>query len=194
MPFWHFLNAVLCLFLIVTGISMQFSNPDVPLVKFNTAVSIHNISGVMLTLSYLIFFFGNLFTSNGKFYKLAFKGFWARLWLQFKYYTGGIFKSEEPPFQINETRKFNPLQQISYGLIMYLFVPVVFVTGIGLMYPDVIPTNILGFGGLHFTDLIHIISSFVISMFMFVHIYFCTIGKSPVSNFRSMMTGYHEPH
>jgi thiosulfate reductase cytochrome b subunit len=27
-----------------------------------------------------------------------------------------------------------------------------------------------------------------------IHIYFCTIGKKPVSNFRSILNGYHEPH
>jgi thiosulfate reductase cytochrome b subunit len=29
---------------------------------------------------------------------------------------------------------------------------------------------------------------------MFVHNYFCTIGKTATSNFRSMINGYHEAH
>jgi len=71
---------------------------------------------------------------------------------------------------------------------------VVFVTGWVLLYPETIPTTILGTSGLHLTDLFHIISGFIISVFLVIHIYFCTIGKKPVSNFRSILNGYHEPH
>jgi thiosulfate reductase cytochrome b subunit len=114
--------------------------------------------------------------------------------MQFRYYTHGIFKGENPPFPVSKELKFNPLQQFSYVMIMYILVPIIAITGLGLLYPDVIPTNLLGISGLHVTDLIHIVSGFVISLFMFVHIYFCTIGKTPTSNFKGMITGYHEAH
>jgi thiosulfate reductase cytochrome b subunit len=191
---WHMLNALFCLFLIVTGISMQFSNPKVPLIHFNTAVSIHNIFGILLIVNYIFFFLANLLTWNGKHYKIEFSGFFHRLVAQFLYYTRGLFKGDHPPFPITKERKFNPLQQFSYVLVMYLMVPVMVVSGLGLLYPEVIPTQILGISGLHLTDLFHILAGFVISLFMFVHIYFCTIGKTPVSNFKSMLTGYHEPY
>ena len=191
---WHMMNALFCLLLIASGISMQFSNPKVPLIRFDIAVSIHNIFGILLSLSYLFFFFGNLFTWNGKQYKIAFRGFYTRLMMQFRYYTQGIFKGENPPFTISKESKFNPLQQFSYVLIMYTIVPFVVISGFGLLYPDVIPTNLLGISGLHLTDLFHIVGGFIISLFMFVHIYFCTIGKTPVSNFKGMINGYHEAH
>jgi thiosulfate reductase cytochrome b subunit len=191
---WHMLNALFCLILILTGISMQFSNPKVPLIRFDVAVSIHNIFGILLAINYLLFFAGNLFTNNGKYYKIKFRGFYAELLSQFRYYTQGIFKREEAPFTINKERKFNPLQQFTYVLSMYISVPIICISGLSLMYPDVIPTNVFGLSGLHITDLFHILFGFIISLFMFVHIYFCTIGKSPVSNFKSMIDGYHEAH
>ena len=191
---WHLINALCCLFLILTGISMQFSNPKVPLIRFDIAVSIHNISGILLSVNYLLFFTGNLFTRNGKFYKIFFPGFPGRLKAQYHYYTGGLFRHEEPPFPVNWESKFNPLQLFSYVVIMYIMVPVPFITGWALMYPEIIPTRFWEFSGLHLMDLVHIFSGFVISIFMFVHIYFCTIGKSPVSNFKSIINGYHEPH
>lgn len=191
---WHMLNALFCFILILTGISMQFSNPKVPLIRFDVAVSIHNIFGILLTINYILFFAGNLFTNNGKYYKIKFRGFYAELLSQFKYYTHGIFKREEAPFTINKERKFNPLQQFTYVMSMYILVPITCITGLSLLYPDVIPTKIFGLSGLHLTDLLHIFVSFIISLFMFVHIYFCTIGKSPVSNFKSMINGYHEAH
>ena len=191
---WHALNAVFCLFLIFTGISMQFSNPKVPLIRFDVAVSIHNIVGILLILNYIFFFVTNVFSWNGKHYKIVFRGFYQQLMAQFQYYTQGIFKGGHPPFPITKERKFNPLQQFSYVLIMYIMVPVMSISGIGLLYPNFIPTQILGISGLHLTDLFHILAGFVISMFMFVHVYFCTIGKTTTSNFKGMLTGYHEPH
>ena len=191
---WHALNALFCLLLIATGISMQFSNPKVPLIRFDIAVSIHNIFGILLVANYLLFFFGNLFTWNGLHYKISLPGFYQRLISQFKYYTCGIFKGGDPPFPLDKNLKFNPLQQFSYVMIMYIMVPVIAISGLGLMYPDVIPTQILSISGLHLTDLFHVISGFIISLFMFVHIYFCTIGKTPTSNFKSMLDGYHEAH
>jgi thiosulfate reductase cytochrome b subunit len=191
---WHLVNALMCLTLIVTGLSMQFSGPRVSLVRFDTAVAIHNIAGIILTASYFFFFAGNLFMLNGKYYQMEFHGLFNRLKKQFMYYTFGIFKGEKPPFPITADTKFNPLQQFSYVFVMYLFVPVVFITGWALLYPNTIPTVIFGGSGLHTTDFLHILSGFVISLFMVIHIYFCTIGKTPASNFKSMINGYHEGH
>jgi len=191
---WHMMNAVFCLLLIITGVSMQFSNPKVPLIRFDLAVSIHNIFGILLIINYLFFFLANLFTWNGKYYKINIHGFYQRLFAQFRYYIRGIFTGEHPPFPVTKERKFNPLQQFTYVMTMYFLVPIMAVSGVGLLYPDIIPTQVLWLSGLHITDLFHIISGFIISMFMFVHIYFCTIGKTATSNFKSMITGYHESH
>lgn len=191
---WHLINALLILTLIITGISMQLSTPSVVLVGFNTAVTIHNIAGIVLTVNYLLFFIGNLFTYNGKQYQIEFRGFIKRLITQIKYYTFGIFKGENPPFPITQENKFNPLQRFTYVFIMYLFVPIVFITGWALLYPITIPTTLIGTSGLHLTDLLHIIAGYIISVFMIIHIYFCTIGKTPLSNFKSMIDGYHESH
>ncbi len=46
---WHLVNALLYLFLIITGLSMQYSNPEYPMIRFDIAVSMHNISGILLT-------------------------------------------------------------------------------------------------------------------------------------------------
>jgi thiosulfate reductase cytochrome b subunit len=192
---WHLVNAVLCLILIITGISMQFSNPKYPLIRFDISVSWHNIAGILLSIDYLIFIFGNLFTSNGRFYKFKFKGLFDNLLRQFNYYIRGIFSNDKPPFPVTKERKFNPLQQFTYIIVMLVLVPVIIITGFAMMYPDIfIPTTVLGFSALHLTDLFHITMGFMISLFMIIHIYFCTIGITPVSTFKSMINGYHEAH
>ena len=191
---WHALNALMILLLIITGVSMQYSNPEHPFIRFDIAVSIHNICGMILTANYLIFIAGNILTPNGRYYKTSIKGLIDRLLKQFLYYTIGIFRHEKAPFPVTKENKFNPLQQFTYVIAMYILGPIVFLTGWALLYPEFILTKIRGGSGLKFNDFIHVIIGFFLSFFMFIHIYFCTIGATFISNFKSMITGFHESH
>jgi len=189
---WHLFNAILCLLLIVSGISLQYSSPELYLIRFDLSVSIHNVSGVLLSLSYVMFIVGNIVTPNGRFYKIKRKGLIKDLFTQLKFYTIGLFKKENPPFPVSEKRKFNPLQLFSYVVIMYVMMAIIFITGWSLFFPELIINTIFGWSGLHIYALSHIISGFIISIFMIVHIYFCTIGAKPSSNFVSIITGWHK--
>ena len=191
---WHITNALLCLILILSGISMQYSNPAYPFLRFDLAVSMHNIGGMVLTLSYAMFFIGNLTTSNGKHYRLRLKGLIKSLLKQATYYAFGIFKGETAPFPVSKEMKFNPLQKFTYSIAMYVFLPLVFISGWALLYPETIITNFLGFSGIQLTSLLHVTTGFLISLFLIIHLYFCTIGHTFLSNFKSMINGYHEPH
>ncbi|NCA84991.1 MAG: cytochrome B [Clostridia bacterium] len=191
---WHLVNALMIILLILTGVSMQYSNPDAPFIRFDLAVSWHNIAGIILTVNYLLFIIGNIATHNGKYYRLRAKGLIDRLIKQFKYYTLGVYKGQQPPFPINEQRKFNPLQKIAYAFIMYLFMPLLFITGWALLFPETIWLNVFGVSGILLTALLHIVMGFVISVFLLVHIYFCTFGATATATFRSMISGYHEGH
>jgi len=189
---WHAFNLLICLVLITTGVSMQYSNPGYPLIRFDIAVTLHNVFGVLLTLSYIVFVIGNWKTGNGKYYRAKIKGFLKRLTKQAIYYSIGIFKNTKKPYPITKKRKFNPLQKLSYIVIMYIFMPIIFITGWAWLYPETIIHNFLGFSGLYLTGMLHITAGFVISVFMFVHIYFCTIGTTASSNFKAMINGWHE--
>lgn len=190
---WHWINVVLCIFLILSGISLQYSNPEYPFIRFDIAVSMHNIAGILLTLSYVVFIIGNWKTENGKYYRMKIKKIIPEVKKQFVYYTVGIFNKNTPkPYPITKERKFNPLQKVSYISVMYIFFPVIFITGWALLFPETIFHNVFGFSGIHLTGLLHIIVGFFISVFMFVHIYFCTIGTTVKSNFTAMFTGWHK--
>ena len=191
---WHALNAILIILLVITGISMQYTNPANPFIRFDIAVKMHNISGILLTLNYIVFLVGSFITPNGRFYKLKFDGLFARLMKQFTYYTFGIFKHEKVPFPVTKDSKFNPLQQFTYVAAMFILVPIVIITGWALLYPEILLTNLFGSSGLKVNDFFHVIIGFFISFFMFVHVYFCTIGATFVSNFKSMINGFHESH
>lgn len=186
---WHQVNALMFLTLIVTGLSMQYG---ILWIRFDYAVSIHNICGIILAINYLIFLLGNLISGNYKYYLLKFTGFYKDLQIQARYYCFGLFKGESAPFPLGKDRKFNPLQKISYVIVMLVFVPLIIISGVAMLYPQIIVNKIFGIPGIVITDLMHIGLGFLGSMFMIIHIYFCTIGAKPSSNFKSIVDGYHE--
>ena len=189
---WHGFNALGILILIITGINMQYSTPKFELMNFNLAVNLHNISGIIVAINYLLFFFGNLLTSNKKYYRLKLKGLFNRLNLQIGYYTSGLFKNQQPPFPLSEKRKFNPMQKVSYLLVMYLFVPGLIITGLALLFPETIIEDVYSVSGIFLTAVLHASLGFLVSIFLIVHLYVASIGKNPLNNFKSIISGYHD--
>lgn len=190
---WHFLNAVLFLILIVTGLSMQYTDKENAsfVVGFAKAVKWHNFAAIVLIINYIVFVTGNLFTKNGAYYKIERKNFLSDLLKQLRYYSWGMFKGEKHPFPVTEKRKFNPLQKFSYILAMYVAVPLLIISGIGLLFPEITLISFFGVSGLLLTDILHITMGFFLSIFMVIHIYTCTLGAKPTSLFWGMITGYH---
>jgi len=189
---WHGINALGILILIITGINMQYSNPKFELINFQFTVNLHNVAGILVSLNYLLFFTGNILTSNKKYYRLKLKGLLKRLSLQINYYTSGLFKHEQPPFPLSEKRKFNPMQKVSYLIVMYFFVPGLIITGLALLFPETIIENVYSSSGIFLTAIFHASLGFLVSIFLIVHLYVASIGKNPFSNFKSIINGYHD--
>jgi len=189
---WHGINALGILILIFTGINMQYSNPGAELMNFNLAVNLHNISGIIVTVNYFLFFIGNLLTSNKKYYRLKLKGLFRRLQLQIGYYTSGMFSDQQPPFPVSAKRKFNPMQKVSYLIVMYLCVPGLIITGLALLFPETIIEKVYSVSGISMTAILHASLGFLVSIFLIVHLYVASIGKNPLNNFKSILNGYHD--
>jgi thiosulfate reductase cytochrome b subunit len=190
---WHLLNALLFLTLIATGVSMQYTDKENAsyVVGFAKAVKWHNFAALLLTINYIIFVCGNFLTRNGSYYKIQRQNFISDLVKQMKFYSIGMFKGEKHPFPVTEERKFNPLQKLTYVLAMYLAIPLLIISGIGLLLPEITITRFFGVSGLILTDILHITMGFLLSVFMIIHIYTCTLGAKPTSLFWGMISGYH---
>jgi thiosulfate reductase cytochrome b subunit len=190
---WHVLNALLFIILIVTGLSMQYTDlgNDSYTVGFAKAVKWHNSAAMVLTANYVVFFLGNLFTRNGKYYRIRKHSFWSDLIKQGRYYAFGIFKGEKNPFPVTMENKFNPLQKFTYVLSMYVGMPLLIISGFVLLFPEIAIKEIFGTSGLVLNDVLHISMGFLLSIFMIIHVYTCTLGSKPFSLFWGMITGYH---
>jgi thiosulfate reductase cytochrome b subunit len=190
---WHILNAILFIILIITGLSMQYTDTDnsAYMVGFAKAVKWHNYAAFMLTASYVVFILGNALTGNGKYYRIHRKDFIKDLMTQFRYYAFGMFRGEKHPFPVTMERKFNPLQKFSYVLAMYAGMPLLIISGIVLLFPELAIDNVFGMSGLVLNDVLHITMGFILSIFVIIHIYTCTLGAKPTSLFYGMISGYH---
>lgn len=190
---WHVLNAVLFIILIITGLSMQYTDKEqtVYVVGFAKAVRYHNFAALLLTINYVIYVSGNFLSKNGRHYEIARENFISDLVKQLKYYSFGMFKAEKHPFPVTEESKFNPLQKLSYVLAMYLALPLLIISGVGLLLPEITLNKFFGVSGLILTDVLHITMGFFLSIFMVIHIYTCTLGAKPTSLFWGMISGYH---
>ena len=191
---WHAINAVNFLLLILTGIVLHFSSKGFNLIGFEAAVGIHNVAAIIVTFNYGLFVIGNMVTKNGGFYRKWRKNLVVNLWKQFVFYAVGIFKKEPHPFPITEKQKFNPLQKFAYVIAMYFGMPLLILSGIALMFPEMIAYTVFNISGLVFYVVIHNIVGFVLSLFLLIHIYTCTLGDKPGTLFKSMVNGYHEEH
>lgn len=191
---WHSINALMFLLLIATGISLHFASVDHSLIPFQISVAIHNFCAIILTINYGVFVIGNILSRNGQYYSKWRKNLLPKLWKQFHFYAIGIFKGEPHPFPITKKQKFNPLQKVSYVFAMYLGMPLLIISGIALLFPEKISSSIFNISSLLFYDVLHLISGFVLSIFLLIHLYTCTLGDKPGTLFKSMINGYHEEH
>lgn len=190
---WHVLNAVLFVVLIITGLNIHFTDSEgiSASMESTTSVRWHNFASFLLIINYIVYVTGNIITKNGKYYRISGKGFIGDLYLQFRYYLYGMFKGEKRPFTVSEEQKFNPLQKLSYVIAMYIFVPLLIISGIVLFLPDLSLPEIFTLSGSLFMNILHISTGFFLSVFIIVHIYSCTLGSKPSSLFTGIITGYH---
>ncbi len=187
---WHGINAIGIILLIITGFSMN-SGIENNIFNFNTNVTIHNYAGVIVSTNYLLFLLGNIFTNNNKFYIVKPKGFLKRPMKQAYYYAWGMFHGMKAPYPLSEKRKFNPLQKYFYIMVMYIAVPLVIISGFALLYPETIIDKVYNISGVFLTAILHSAMGFFISIFLVIHLYVASIGKNPLENFKSIISGWH---
>ena len=186
---WHWLNAVLFLTSLVTGVAMHFSLGW--LIPFQTAVPLHNASGVLLTVSWVAFLIGNLIGGNGKHYLINLRTLPRDLFVQMRYYGYGIFVNAPHPFHVSADHKLNALQTLSYIGVMYGLMPLLIVSGWAFLLSSQLPETLFGIGTVWIVAVVHLLGSWMLLLFLLVHVYIITTGETPTTNLKAMLTGWH---
>lgn len=189
---WHWSNALLIILLAVTGISLHFADPTLPLVEFSLAARLHQVAGLALVALYSFFVVANIVSGNWWQYVPKPPGVLERCRVQAKWYMIGIFRGDPHPYRVSEEANFNALQAISYWVIMYMIMPVMLLSGLVYLFPDFAPDRVFGLDGLLPVAILHYITGAIIVMFMIVHVYLGTTGATVTSMFKTMINGWHE--
>lgn len=189
---WHWTNALLILILIATGASLHFADSGLPLVPFELSARVHSTAGLALAGLYVFFVIANIVSRNWWQYVPKPEGFGEQNLRQLQYYLWGIFRGDPPPHSPTREVNFNAMQQIIYWLIMYLFMPLLLITGLIFTWPDFAPRQVFGMDGLIPVAVLHYLIGLVITLFLIAHIYLGSCGPKVRTHYKMMITGWHE--
>jgi len=180
--FWHWNQALLILFLALTGFEIHSTYK---LFGFQNAVAMHNIAAWALLVLIIFAIFWHFVTGEWKQYIPTTKYIKA----QINYYIIGIFKGAPHPTNKTVYNKFNPLQRLIYLGLKLFVIPVQVVTGfIYLFY--VYPDNPVQTFDLTTVATIHTLGAFMLLVFVVAHVYLTTTGETPLSSIKAMITGW----
>ena len=190
---WHWINALGFVLLILTGFQLRYVDLF-NLMTFEAAVKLHNWVGFIVIGNYFLWLGYYLFSDRITNYHpvLDAKSFMRNFFRQARYYGYGIFKGERSPHHVQPYDKFNPMQRLTYQLIMLVAAPISFITGVMLWDIKRFQSWIELMGGIRVVDTIHVLMFILFVFFIFVHAYMGALGPKPSTHYKEMFTGYEE--
>ncbi|MEL7586589.1 MAG: cytochrome b/b6 domain-containing protein [Prolixibacteraceae bacterium] len=186
--FWHWTQAGLILFLAVTGFEVHGS---LQVFGFEQAARFHRLASWALIILIVFAVFWHFVTGEWKQYLPTRR----KLKDQMVYYAFGMFKGDKHPTKKTELSKMNPLQRLVYLGFKLILIPMTVLSGVLYMLHktidrnDVVIVEDIPLGTLAFW---HTLGAFLLMVFLIVHVYMTTTGRTPVSNISAMVTGYEE--
>ncbi len=188
---WHWANALIVIILLITGAEIRIQGVAA-LPANSTALAVHRYLGWAMTVCFLFWLVYTLKNPNLRrqyaIGKKDFKGACRQGW----FYLFSIFKGQEHPFHASPDQKFNPLQRLAYGSVVFVLAPVILITGF-------LFSNIVSLRGYIFlprimkaADAIHVVVAYVFILYVLIHVYMSTLGRNPFSHIKAMIVGYEE--
>ena len=182
--FWHWSQAALIIFLMVTGFEIHGTYR---LFGFQAAVNYHTIAAWALVGLWVFAIFWHIVTGEWRQYIPTTEKVLAIA----RFYSSGIFKGEPHPFKPTSARKHNPLQAFAYLGVKLLINPLVWISGLAYLY-----YNELGAAGFNVSlgliATLHTIGAFMMLCFLIAHVYLITTGHTVGAHLKAMITGWEE--
>jgi thiosulfate reductase cytochrome b subunit len=186
--FWHWTQASLILFLALTGFEVHGA---FHVFGFEKAAAFHRTASWLLIGLIILAIFWHITTGEWRQYIPTTK----QLKEQILYYLKGIFKGEPHPTEKTELSKLNPLQRIVYLGFKLVLVPLTILSGIlYMLYKTFDQNNLIVIEEYPLESIAfwHTLGAILLMVFLVVHVYMTTTGKTPTSNIKAMITGYEE--
>jgi thiosulfate reductase cytochrome b subunit len=186
--FWHWTQAVLIIFLALSGFEVHgvFN-----IFGFEKAAEFHRTASWLLIALLIFAIFWHITTGEWRQYIPTTR----QLKDQVLYYISGIFKGDPHPTERTSLSKLNPLQRIVYLGFKIVLIPVTIVSGIFyLLYKTFDQNNLIVIEDYPLETIAfwHTLGAILLMIFLVVHVYMTTTGETPTSNIKAMITGYEE--
>jgi thiosulfate reductase cytochrome b subunit len=191
---WHWLNAFGIVTLCITGVQIRFPEYANIFGTYKAAISLHNTAGVMVSISFFLWFFYYLFIAGSlvKLYIPNMDDIKRGIFRQAVFYFFSYFLGRQNPHAATLDNKFNAIQKMSYLFIMFVFLPLVIISGVLLMNIGPLRGWIIMIGGIKFLVDAHYLIACSFFAFLCVHMYMATLGHTPFAHFKQMWTGWEE--
>ncbi|MEA3478438.1 MAG: cytochrome b/b6 domain-containing protein [Bacteroidota bacterium] len=182
--FWHWAQALLILFLMITGYEIHGSYH---LFGYEFSVRWHDIAAWAFLVLIVFSMFWHITTGEWKQYVPTRKNLRA----QIEYYLTGIFRNAPHPTGKRVLSKLNPLQRLTYTGLKMFIIPLMVFSGLLYMFFNY-PDKGVELSSLETVALLHTFGAYALIAFIIVHLYLITTGRTIFSNLMAMITGWEE--
>lgn len=190
--FWHWWQAFAICMLLWTGLEIHWPG-RIDVIGFEWAVRVHDLLGFILLLNAFLGLFYELSTGSIRAYIPEPRDFISLSVRQIMYYARGIFRGAPHPLAKTRDKRFNPLQQLTYLVILNVLLPVQIATGILLWGGQRWPDLLASIGGLGLVAAIHTLAAWLFAAFIIMHVYLTTTaGPTWLSGIIGMITGWED--
>lgn len=180
--FWHWTQSMLIILLGLTGFEIH---DTFRLFGYETSVRLHSAAAWAFLILIALAVFWLFVTEQWKNFVPTTKNIKA----QVAYYISGIFRDAAHPTKKTKLSKLNPLQRIVYLVLIILVFPVQLLSGFLYMYYHY-PANPIQLKSLEWVAIIHVAGAYLLVVFLIIHVYLISTGRTIFSNLKAMITGY----
>jgi len=183
----------------VAIIALLFTGLEIPapdrlqVLGFARAVKVHEAIALLVAINAFLSFFYHLTTGALRRFIPEPKDFFSLAMAQAKYYAFGIVKGLPHPVKGTRHHALNPLQQVTYVLILNVALPIQVITGALIWWAPSWPLWVKKYiAGLGMLTRIHMLAAWFFAAFLVLHIYLSTTGPTPLAYFKAMIFGWEE--
>ncbi|MDJ0956862.1 MAG: cytochrome b/b6 domain-containing protein [Arenicellales bacterium] len=184
--FWHWSQASLIIFMALTGFEIH---AFYVLFGYESAVQLHTTAAWVLIGLWIFAIFWHATTGEWKQYIPTFD----RVVTIVRFYSVDIFNNAPHPYHKSRLQKHNPLQRFVYLLLWVLINPAIWISGLlYFFYNDWKALGLASFLSLEVVAVVHTVAAYLIFSFLIFHVYLVTIGDTPLTHIKAMITGWEE--
>jgi thiosulfate reductase cytochrome b subunit len=188
---WHWLQAIAFVLLLLTGFEVHAPNA-VRLFGFERSARLHADLGLAMVGIGILSVCCTLTTGAIMRDAPKPKDFLSLAVAQIRYYLRGVLSGARHPLQPRLGSGLGILRQVTYLVLLNVLLPTQVATGLLIWAAPTSPEMIGRLGGLGAIAGVHTLAAWLFVAFLVAHLYSSTMGRTPVSRFRTMLLGWED--